>query len=271
VNFCTPKFLSDNVRVIKGFISVSKSGARTRVSAGLLELVPQLLYYSAQALVVFSAFSEINGVEISTWDLGLFLLVMCGVDSLGDAIIFKGIGQYCQSLRRSQVSYYLTTPGSPLLKVILLRSDIPMIILGLAFMSVAVSLVWIKLGLLKAISLAAASLFGVLVHGVLTSAFFIIQAFFDPKMPIVLGSPASRFYSKPLHLVLTSGLAVGILGFLYPAFFITAFPAGLVSRVDFLSGIGVDPMVFGACGLASVSIWMIALNEVIKRTCEKWS
>ena len=258
--------LKQSARVLRGAWRVTKQGASYRLSLGLLELFPQFLFYLAHAIVIFAMFHTVQGQVVARTELMVFLLMMFSVDSLGDALMFKGISEYLKSLRRGQTLYYLLSPGMPLLKVLFFRWDLPMVILGLGSGLSAVVLSAIKFGsspLLTVICLA----FGILTHIVLTSAFFIVQAYFDPTMPIAFGSPASRFYTKPMNLFFSGTVATGILISIYPAFFMTAFPAGLA--VNHMVGvIPQHPVIAYAIGAVSVGVWMFVLNSLVKKSCK---
>ncbi len=262
-----------NRSVIGSFILISavwkmsKAGVANRLRFGLLELIPQLLYYLAMSIIVLLMFSVIRDQTIPMRDLVIFLLVMYAVDSLGDALIFKGIGEYCASLRRGQTMYYLLSPGMPLFKVIFLRWDLPMLGLGAICGLGAILLSWMFYAT-NPILIAFALLFGTFTHVVLTSAFHIIQAYFDPTMPIALGSPSTRFYTKPMHLFVSGSVSLTFLMTFYPAYFMTAFPAGLAIQQTQ----GVLTQYATACylvGALFLCLWIFMLNAVIKSSCRR--
>lgn len=259
--------LTGSFTLISAVWKMSKAGVSSRLKFGILELIPQLLYYIAMSIIVLMMFSIIRDQSIPMLELSIFLLVMFCVDSLGDALIFKGISEYCASLRRGQTMYYLLSPGMPLFKVIFLRWDMPMIFLGTICGLCAIVLSWIYYST-NPILIALALLFGTFTHVVLTSAFHIIQAYFDPTMPIALGSPSTRFYTKPMHLFVSGSVSLTFLMTLYPAYFMTAFPAGLAIQQTQ----GVITQYTIACylvGAVFLGLWVLLLNAVIKSSCKR--
>jgi hypothetical protein len=255
-----------NADLLQGVWRASRLGMNTRLSLGLLELVPQLLFYAAHATVTFTMFHEVHGELQDTRALLVFLFLMFAVDSLGDAMMFKGVHEYTRSLRRGQALYYLLSPGMPLFKVLFLRWDMPMVLLGGIFALVGVAMSFVFYATSPFVVLLCLAL-GIVTHMILTSAFHIIQAYFDPTMPIGLGSPASRYYTKPLHLFFSGSTTLGVLMTLYPAYFITAFPAGIAVHHT----VGTWPQHPVACyvvGMGCLLLWAIGLNEIIKKSCK---
>lgn len=259
--------LIDNYRLLRGAWRVSLSGSSNRLQYGLLELVPNLVFYLAHAIIVLTMFRTIGGESVAVSKLILFLLVMICVDSIGDSMIFKGIGEYTRCLRRGETLYYLLTPGTPFLKVLLFRWDMPMLVLGFAAGAGAVvmgSMLYDASPLFTTLCIGI----GIIAHGVLTSAFHIIQAYFDPTMPIAFGSPASRFYTKPLHLFVSGNIGLFIMIAVYPAYLITALPAGVAS-MELLGGLTQFPLACYVAGVISLVLWGVLLNIVIVKSCTR--
>ncbi len=259
----------DVLSIFKGYFQTSLSGAKTRILPGLLELIPQLCFYSIHGAILYFVFRKIDGIIVPNPILLNFFLVMCCVDALGDALFFKGLWEYCSSLRRGYPLYYLMAPGPFLPKVLFLRFDLPMALLGLVFGALAILQgTWAFSA--NPIVCFVAIAFGVVTHITLTSAFHIVQAYFDPTLPIALGSPASRLYTKPLHLTLKSGAFATVLLFLYPAYFITAFPSGFATS-HFLHPL-VQAWGSAVLGIGFVVLipWWLGLDKVVRISCRKW-
>jgi hypothetical protein len=205
-------------------------------------------------------FSQINETKIESGHLILFGLYVCSIDVLGDAFIYKGIWEFCSSLRRGQCAYYLTHPSMPWLSVVALRFDIPMVMLGILFATATLTWAGFTVGV-GALAIIPFLLVGTLSHAVLTSSYLLIQAYFDPQMPIPLGSPATRLYTKPLHLLLHMGWVKILLSTLYPAYLITGIGGEwlYVQKVSWILLAG---------GLLGLMLWIRLLNFVIIRTIQ---
>ena len=259
------------LRPFVAFYRVSLIGVKSRFLAGLASLIPQILFYTTHGIGIFTLFSAIDNKSTDQKSLVIFFLYMCCVDSVGDALFFKGLWQYCAALRRRFPVYHLLSPGNPLLLCLFLSSDLPMIVFGSLFGFVGFSLSWYWNGAGAALLSVPLLVFGIFIHVILTSAFHLIQAWIDPKMPIAFGSPASRFYTKPLTLVLTTGVTLGALVLVYPAFLMTALPAGIAAQDFRIAELkSMWPLTFGA-GILSVAVWAFLLNRIVIISGKKWS
>jgi hypothetical protein len=256
---------------LRSFYLVSLLGVRGRLFIGLAEIIPQLMFYTTHGISIFTLFSVINDKKVSQRSLIIFFLYMCCVDSVGDALFFKGLGEYCMALRKRFPVYHLLSPGNPLLLCLFLRADIPMIIFGFLFGLAGFSLSWYWAGVQAALISVPLLIFGIFTHTILTSAFHILQAWIDPRMPIAYGSPASRFYTKPLHLALNSGLSLAALVLFYPAFLMTALPAGVAAQDFRAAQLASSWYLIFAAGSVSIAVWFFVLNRIVVRSAKKWS
>jgi hypothetical protein len=250
-------------RHIKGFFAVSKSGFRERLKYGLFEIFPLLLFYLGVYIVAKGAFS-FEGA--GNWHFKFVLIVAC-VDSIGDALFLKGLFEHIQSLKKSSGFQYLIQPGNPLVNILFLRFDFPSLLLGIAAGFWLLGLEFQTSGFRSLVLLPCLGL-GIVTHIVLTSSFHLVQAFFEPRMLLGFGNPASRLYTRPLHLILGAGAAGLICKSLYPVYFITAFaseavPLSLTSSIQFFAWL--------LLGAAAVAVWSIGLNFVAIRSIRKWS
>jgi hypothetical protein len=248
-------------------LSLARSSYR---AASWLELIPMLCFYAVQAVVVFGAFRNINGTMVSKNDLMMFFFTMCGIDAIGDALLYKGLAEYCAGLRKGNSVYVLTTPGLPLLRALLLRFEMVQVLLGLLFLTIAAVLVF---------SLNSSHFFlylltiplGIVVQFLLSSAFHLVQAYLSPLMPIAFGCPASKLYSKPLHLLQNSFVFAIVSVIFYPVYFVSAFPAQIASNqigISYFHEFGFGLIIFG---VLSIFIWFLFLNALVLKSCTKWS
>jgi hypothetical protein len=268
VNHCIHKQIQNNFLILKAFYYVSYIGMKKRFHLGLIELIPLMIFYIANFLVITTLFKNINGQETPLINLILFVLNMIVVDSIGDAFIFKGISEYLNTLREKGTSTYFCLPGSFIFKVIFLRFDFPMVILGTINLIVILFILLFKYSIHIFILYLLYTIFGILCHMVLTSGFFIIQAYFIPNTPISYGNPASRLYVKPLQLIINNANALFILTAIYPAYFITAASNSLIMNKDrlFIHNLGI----YTLFGILSILIWIIILNFIIKKSILKY-
>ncbi|MDP5274841.1 hypothetical protein [Chengkuizengella axinellae] len=259
-------YIVANVNLFKSAYQVSKFGVKNRFMVGIVELIPQLLFYAAQFVVVFAMFSVIDGNIVDKMELVTFFVIMIAIDSIGDALLFKGIQEYIKNIRRGQTLYYILTPGLTLFKVLFYRWDFPMLILGIIFF-VAANMIGGFYYHVSPIYISITLIVGIMAHIVLTGAFHIIQAYYDPRMPIHLGSPASRLYTKPMHLFLTGGIAFSVMSTLYPAYFITSLPS--IVTTNFSGVIEWSLLYVYVVGVICIGLWMAGLNFIIKKTCKE--
>lgn len=261
-------FWSDNWKVVQGCWRATSYSFSNRFLIEFIQFLPSVSFFIMQAVTVFSLFHVINGVEIPWEGLLIFIGIMICVDGCGDAIFLAGIHEYCTSLVRGQTVYFLLTPGTPLLKIFFFRVDSTKF--GFSALSglAAVLFATIKYEsnpLLTSFVIVV----GIFTHMILTSAFHIIQAYWDPTRPIRLGSPATRFYTRPIHLVLSSLPVHIILILIYPAYLATAFPSIVATKlipIDFPFSLGTA---FGL-GVAMLLVWAVCLNHLIKKSCVKY-
>ncbi|PWK07889.1 hypothetical protein [Tumebacillus permanentifrigoris] len=259
---------ADNLKVIKGCWKATVFSISNRFVSEFFQFLPSISFFVMQAVTVFSLFHVINHVEIPVVDLLIFIGIMICVDGCGDAIFLAGIHEYCTSLVRGQTVYFLLTPGTPLLKIFFFRTDTT----KFAFCALA-GLGAIGLSVVERDSnpflVLLVLLTGVLTHMILTSAFHIIQAYWDPTRPIRLGSPATRFYTRPIHLVLRSLPIQIILVLIYPAYFATAFPTIIATNIvppEFPFSLGTAFVL----GVGVLLLWAVGLNHLIKKSCVKY-
>lgn len=257
-----------NFLILFSAFKVSIKGMSKRLSVGILELVPLGLFYLAHTVIIYAMFSVIQGETILKRDLMVFIFILIAIDSLGDALLFKGLQEYTKSLRRGQSYYYLLSPGTPIFKVLFLRWDVPMILLGSisGLLAVIVSYVYYDT---PPFILGFALVVGVITHVVLTGAFHVIQAYFDSTMPLPLGSPSSRIYTKPIHLLVSQGIGLIIIMSIYPAYLITAMPAGIaINRTvsNILQHLGL----WYILGISCIALWLYFLNIIVRKSCQKY-
>lgn len=247
-----------------------------RWKQGLGELLPQAFFYLTQAVMVMSLFRNINGFEIPQQVLIQFLLLLFAIDSLNDAFLYKGLFEYVLNLRRGQIFYYILGPKNPLVKVIFLRVELPMFFQGVVFTFIYLGYTLYNLIqthahihlydiFLQTLILAVILCLGVVVNLVLTSAYFIIQSYFDPLIPIPMGSPATRYYTRPIHLIIQNSFLMFILKWIYPAYFIT----GFASSVSNLSVDGLSILLSIIALVSILLIWINVLNHIIIKACQK--
>ncbi|MGB8954354.1 MAG: hypothetical protein WCC10_03215 [Tumebacillaceae bacterium] len=257
----------DNWRVMRGCFRATTFSLSNRFKNEVIQFLTSISFFIMQGVTVFSLFHVINGQEIPWVDLLIFILIMICVDGCGDAIFLAGIQEYCASLVRGQTVYYLLTPGAPLFKIFFYRVDITQFGVCALTGITAVGFAAVERGSNPLLSLAVI-IIGIFTHMILTSAFHIIQAYWDPTRPIRLGSPATRFYTRPIHLVVTSLPVHIILVLVYPAYFATAFPTVIATNIvppsfPFSLGLGFS------LGVGMLLLWMIGLNYLIKKSCMK--
>lgn len=264
------RFIAESFAPILAAVAASRAGMRRRVTAGLAELVPQLLFYATHGIVIFSVFRTVGGRSVPSSSLVTFFFIMCCVDALGDALFFKGLWEFCAALRRRSFGFYRLAPGSALAKALFLRFDVPMVAMGAVFGLVAL----VHAFLAQATSpllLAPAIAFGIAVHILLTSAFHLVQAAIDPTMPISFGSPASRYYTRPLHLFVKLSATGWLLSTIYPAYFITGLPAAIASGSAPWHADAGDAMLAMSAGLVSVGVWVVVMNAWVRLAMRRWS
>ncbi|MFN3455669.1 MAG: hypothetical protein ACK41T_11985 [Pseudobdellovibrio sp.] len=110
--------LKSSIQFIFSISKISFLNFDHRWKQGVGELLPQAFFYLTQTVVVMSLFKNINGVEIPSYIMVQFLLLLFAVDSLNDAFLYKGLFTYVFNLRQGQTFYYILGPGTPLVKVI---------------------------------------------------------------------------------------------------------------------------------------------------------
>ena len=209
-------------RQFKAFLIVSFYGSKKRFKLSLLELIPQTIFYLGNYFIIITLFKDINGHKVANTDLILFTLSMITADAIGDAIIFKGIGEYLFHLRKGNCVHFFSLPGISVLKVLLFRFDLPMVIFGLASFFIAINMIIKYYSANIIIYFSMFTFFGIICHCILSSAFFIIQAYFNSATPISYGNIAARLYIKPLQIIISNVYGIIVFTCIYPVYFVTA-------------------------------------------------
>ncbi len=260
--------LSIAKRQFKAFLIVSFYGSRKRFKLSLLELIPQTIFYLGNYFIIITLFKDINGHKISNTDLILFTLSMITADAIGDAIIFKGLGEYLFHLRKGNCIHLFSLPGISVLKVLLFRFDFPMVIFGLISFFIAINMIITFYDPILIIYYSIFTIFGIICHCVLSSAFFIIQAYFNSATPISYGNIAARLYIKPLQLIINNVYGIIVFTCIYPVYFVTA-----ASNSFFLNENHIfikNLITFSLSGIFSIVIWFLIINTIVKRSIAKY-
>lgn len=260
------KYLHESIKPILAACAASRAGAANRLVAGIMEIIPQVLFYTTHSFVAFVLYRAVKNQIIPVSHIVVFLSIMICIDSVGDALFFKGLWEFCAAVRRRNLVFYMTAPGPALLKILMLRWDFPCLIFGIAFGLFAILYSWFYFAV-PPILILLAIILGIVTHIILTSAFHLIQVGIDPSMPLPFGSPASRFYTKPIHLLLNSGAISIVLIHIYPVYFISAFPAALATSIP-LPYQYFNMFLFS---LLSLGTWVTAMNKIVNKIMSNWS
>ncbi len=161
------------------------------------------------------------------------MLILICVDAIGDSIIFKGIHEFSQALVSGHTWNYSLLPGTNILKIVLFRFDISTVILGLASgLILLFRMANLYVHPLYLVGVIFALILGIATHMTLSTFYFLIQGYFDPKMAIIRGNPNVKLYTKPLALLWNGSFALVFIKRLYPVYFATAFAHELVTKSD---------------------------------------
>jgi hypothetical protein len=259
--------LSIAKRQFKAFLIVSFYGSRKRFKLSLLELIPQTIFYLGNYFIIITLFKDINGHKVANTDLVLFTLSMITADAIGDAIIFKGLGEYLFHLRKGNCVHFFSLPGISALKVLLFRFDLPMVIFGLASFFIAINMIITYYNVNLIIYYSIFTIFGIFCHCILSSAFFIIQAYFNSATPISYGNIAARLYIKPLQIIINNIYGIIVFTCIYPVYFVTAASNSFFNENQiFIKNI----IAFSISGMMSIVIWFLLINFIVKKSIIKY-
>ncbi|MFN3455854.1 MAG: hypothetical protein ACK41T_12945, partial [Pseudobdellovibrio sp.] len=94
---------------------------------------------------------------------------------------------------------------------------------------------------------------------------FNIQSYFDPLIPIPMGSPVARYYTRTVHLIIQNSVLLYILKWIYPAYIITGFSSQMIqNQMNTFS-----PFINIGILLCIITNWIKALNRLIIKVCQK--
>lgn len=257
------------INQIKSVINVSKVSRNERMIFASIELIPLLLYYGSIYFGLINIYTFKHSGSFWVFD---FLLIVICIDSIGDSFIFKGIQEFALAIRSRNIWNYSILPGQNILKIILFRFDFPTVMLGILSGIILNFRIYHSSGsLIYLILFDFSLLLGIVTHMTLTSFYFLIQGYFDPKMSILFGNPVTKIYTKPIALLWNGGFALVFLKVFYPVFFATAFPHDLLTRLN------LTPIVFLKffaaqffMGCFSICIWLRFGNFLVLKIIEKW-